>query len=124
MFSGEDPLDLVRTQYYSNQIVVRGIEAARGQYIALLDGDDYWLTTDKLQKQADFLDLHPECAICFHNATVMDEDGQQAQWNWTPPHQKEISTLEDLWLGNFIATCSTMFRRGLIRRFPAWYDVM
>jgi hypothetical protein len=33
-----------------------------------------------------------------------------------------VTTLEDLWLGNFIATCSTMFRRGLIKEMPDWYD--
>jgi glycosyltransferase involved in cell wall biosynthesis len=109
---------------HSNQVVVRGIEAARGQYIALLDGDDYWLVADKLQKQADFLDAHAECAICFHNATVLDEEGRRAPWQWTPPNQKPIATLDDLWMGNFIATASTMFRRGLIRTFPAWYDAL
>jgi glycosyltransferase involved in cell wall biosynthesis len=107
---------------HSNAIVVRGIQAAQGQYIALLDGDDYWTSPDKLQKQVDFLDSHPECAMCFHNAAVVYEDGSQKARNWTSPHQKEISTLEDMWLGNFIATCSTMFRRGLCGEVPAWYD--
>jgi glycosyltransferase involved in cell wall biosynthesis len=105
----------------SNEVVVRGIRAARGQYIALLDGDDCWTSPHKLQRQADFLDAHPECAICFHNATVVHQDGSRAPWNWTPARQKPISTLEDLWMGNFIATSSTMFRRGLFKEVPAWY---
>jgi glycosyltransferase involved in cell wall biosynthesis len=108
----------------SNQIVVRGIQAAKGQYIALLDGDDFWMSPHKLQKQADFLNNHPECTICFHNARVQHEDENRQPWNWTPPDQKEITTLEDLWMGNYIATCSTMFRSGLFDAFPAWYDSM
>ncbi|MBD1918183.1 MULTISPECIES: glycosyltransferase [Cyanophyceae] len=106
----------------SNQVVARGINAAKGQYIALLDGDDYWISPHKLQKQVDFLDRHSECAICFHNAKVVHEDSSQAVWNWTPENQKEFSTLEDIWMGNFIATCSTMFRQGLFGRVPTWYD--
>jgi len=106
----------------TNQVVARGIHAARGQYIALLDGDDYWISPHKLQKQVDFLDSHPECAICFHNAQVVHEDGSQQPWNWNSAHQKEFSTLEDMWMGNFIATCSTLFRRGLFGKVPDWYD--
>ena len=107
---------------HSNEIVVRGIRAARGQYVALLDGDDYWTSPHKLQKQADFLDRHPECSLCFHNARILHEAEGREGRQWTPLNQKEISTLEDIWMGNFIATCSTMFRRGLIGKIPSWYN--
>jgi glycosyltransferase involved in cell wall biosynthesis len=108
----------------NNQIVARGIQAAQGRYVALLDGDDYWTSPDKLQKQVDFLDAHPDCAVCFHNATVVYEDGSRAPRHWTPVDQKPVATLEDIWLGNFIATCATMFRRGLWPELPSWYDAL
>src|SRR5205814_891802 len=82
--------------------------------VALLDGDDYWTSPQKLQRQVDFLDAHPECALCFHNALVVDEAHGRPPHRWTPDHQKEISTLDELWYGNFIATCSTMYRNGLV----------
>ena len=43
------------------------LEAARGEYIADLAGDDRWTDMDKLQRQADFLDSHPE-AVLVHTA--------------------------------------------------------
>lgn len=113
---------LSENNLHSNAVVVRGINAARGDYIALLDGDDYWTNPDKLQKQVDFLDTYHDCSLCFHNAQVVYEDNSQEPWNWTPANQKQFSTLEDIWLGNFIATCSTMFRRGLFGKVPDWYD--
>lgn len=115
---------LSETNIRSNAVVARGIEAAKGDYLALLDGDDYWTDSHKLQKQADYLDNHPECSMCFHNARVVHDDDDREPYNWTPPEQKTISTLEDIWLGNFIATCSTMFRRGLIGEIPDWYDAL
>jgi glycosyltransferase involved in cell wall biosynthesis len=107
---------------HSNAVVARGIDAAQGRYTALLDGDDYWTCEDKLQKQADFLDRHPQCSICFHNAVVVHEDGSRPPWNWVPVHQKAFSGIADMWLGNFIPTCSTMYRNGLFGKVPDWYS--
>jgi glycosyltransferase involved in cell wall biosynthesis len=98
--------------------------ACRGQYVAILEGDDYWTDPSKLQNQVDFLDAHPDCAICFHNVTVMPEDGNRLPWLHCPPDQKAISTLEDLLQRDFLPTLSVMFRRGLFGEFPAWYLTM
>lgn len=107
---------------HNNQIVVRGIEASKGKYIALLDGDDFWISPEKLQRQAAFLDTHPDCAICFHNAKTVTEGKEEESRNWTPVNHPEITSFKQLWFGNFIATSSTMFRRGLIEYLPRWYD--
>jgi glycosyltransferase involved in cell wall biosynthesis len=92
-----------------------------GQYIAQLDGDDYWTSPAKLQKQADFLDAHPECVMCFHNVRVFDEDGAVEPWYLNSSDQEEITGLEDLLVDNYIASCSPMLRHGVIEEFPDWY---
>jgi glycosyltransferase involved in cell wall biosynthesis len=49
------------------------LEVCRRKYVALLEGDDYWTHEDKLQTQINFLDEHPDHAICCHRAQFVDE---------------------------------------------------
>jgi glycosyltransferase involved in cell wall biosynthesis len=100
---------------------VNGLNACQGQYVALLDGDDFWTDPHKLQKQVDFLDSHPDFAISCHNATMLFEDGSSPSANLLPPDHREVSTIEDLLLVNMIPTCSAVFRRGLFRELPEWF---
>ena len=106
---------------YGQKIFVKTLQACRGEYIALLDGDDYWTSAYKLQQQVDFLDNHPECTICFHDVTTIFEDkaGLSRRYNDFQPSQ--FSDLENILKSNFIPTCSTVYRRGLFSEFPDWY---
>ena len=47
----------------------------RGKYVIALEGDDFWIDDEKLQKQVLFLELHPEYIAVAHNCTVVDNDG-------------------------------------------------
>lgn len=55
----------------------RGIDLARGRYIARLDHDDYWIDAKKLSKQVAFLDAHPECVVVGGGVIIVDDDGQE-----------------------------------------------
>lgn len=50
---------------------------ARGEYFALCEGDDYWADPEKLQRQVDFLDAHPDYTACVHNTLLHYCDGAQ-----------------------------------------------
>ncbi len=49
---------------------------ARGQFVAMMDGDDYWCRTDKLQNQVNWLQTHPETTVVFTRSRVEDANGQ------------------------------------------------
>ena len=97
-------------------------ERCGSEYVALLDGDDYWTSPAKLQRLVDVLEERPECSICFHNAEVVPDDPDQLAWlnngsDWDRP-----LGIDDLWATNFIAGCSPVLRRSLLPRLPGWFD--
>ena len=100
--------------------LINTYKACKGEYIAVLEGDDYWISPDKLKKQVDFLDDNYDCAICFNNSLIFWEDNHREPAIFLH-NQSKISTLENLLTQNFISTPSVMYRGGLINNFPNWY---
>jgi glycosyltransferase involved in cell wall biosynthesis len=100
---------------------INNLTHARGKYIALLDGDDYWTDVSKLQKQAIFLDNHSEVAICFHSVHRIFEDNTRKSYLQKPPDAKPFYTIDDLIDMNFIATSSCVFRNRESHVFPEWF---
>jgi glycosyltransferase involved in cell wall biosynthesis len=95
------------------------LAACRGQYLALLEGDDYWTCEDKLQRQVDFLDEHPDHAICCHRAQCVDETGGGQSWI-SPTLPAGTYTITDLFHLNWVVTCSVMYRWGSVGSLPDW----
>ena len=106
---------------------IRTLQACRGKYIALLEGDDYWNDPLKMQKQVDFLESHPQCALCFTNVRVeydsntleshlsYAENAKSAQDDYiqiikTP---EPITDINDLVKGNYIHTPGVLFKNWI-----------
>jgi glycosyltransferase involved in cell wall biosynthesis len=54
-----------------------GITIAKGKYIARLDDDDYWIDSQKLEKQFNFLEKNPEYVVVGTGMIVINEKGEE-----------------------------------------------
>jgi glycosyltransferase involved in cell wall biosynthesis len=99
----------------------RTLQSCESEYIALLDGDDYWTDHEKLQKQVDFLETNRNCVICFHNVLAFYEDSGEPSHLMCSPDQQPISSLEDVLQENFMPACSVVFRNHLYGELPVWF---
>ena len=87
------------------------LSAARGKYLALCEGDDYWIDPMKLTKQVTFLDRHPETAVCFHPVRMIWTDGHAKDSKFPPVKLRRDLSVENLLLRNFMQTNSVVYRR-------------
>jgi glycosyltransferase involved in cell wall biosynthesis len=106
---------------------VRGIAArfafphAKGKYLALCEGDDYWTDRFKLQKQVDFMESNPDYSICFHRVSFLyDNDWSLFRTNKSNLNQPISTSIVDICRSNYIYTTSCLIRNWRGGKLPDW----
>lgn len=89
---------------------------AKGKYIAICEGDDYWTDPLKLLKQVDYMEDHPECSLCFTNAIIHWYDGAHDDSVFSQFEENDYSGvyLCQEWIS---PTASFLFRTPLYKEF-------
>ncbi|MBV6478197.1 MAG: hypothetical protein HGGPFJEG_00945 [Ignavibacteria bacterium] len=91
-----------------------------GDYIALLNGDDYWTDDNKLQLQADLLDKDSDAIMCFHKASLINEETGENFESYFGEETNELP-IESLLNGyNPIMTPTVMVRNCF--ELESWYE--
>ena len=88
---------------------------ARGKYIAYCEGDDYWTEPQKLQRQVDFMEAHPDYSVCFHRCKWYNETigkfGEDNCGEYFSHGEEGIDITVDMFLKKWITQPLTMLFR-------------
>lgn len=110
------PIYQKENQYSKGEDIFGKYQCARakGKYIALCEGDDYWIDPLKLQKQVDYLEQHSDYALVYTLSKIFDQDNNQIKENlfgW------EYKGYDELLAYNCISTLTTCIRRDVILEY-------
>jgi glycosyltransferase involved in cell wall biosynthesis len=105
------------------------MSACSGQYIAFMEGDDYWTDPHKLQRQVDIMQQQPKCMLCIHDAEVFWEDNSAPAYLFSskyncllPAHEAQITQADLVLHGWGIPSASMLFRSASILPLPRWFE--
>lgn len=120
------PILQTENQYSRGKHNITGIfnlPRAQGRYVALLDGDDYWCDKNKLKKQVEYMETHPDVSLCFHAARVIREGGGPVNKRLMTPYSSSrlLSGRELVNKAGGAAFGSFMLRREILLPLPDFY---
>tara|TARA_B100000508_G_C11414570_1_gene255059 strand:- start:53 stop:889 length:837 start_codon:yes stop_codon:yes gene_type:complete len=89
------------------------------KYMALCEGDDYWIDPLKLQKQVDFLEQHSDFTICFHDVKIYHQESRSLEEDTITKEVPQETSIIDLAKRNYIHTPTVMVKNNFT--LPKWF---
>lgn len=115
-----------------HHVFLNATKEARGEFVAICDGDDYWISEEKLSLQINALRSNPECAICFHKSLTAPPGASTIT---TPSTKEKIRQMmayptRDAIIktnpiiigdGNYMITTAIVIKKQILSNLPAWF---
>ncbi len=104
----------------------RAFAACDGDYIAVMEGDDYWLEPDRIQKHVDFLELHGDCVMTMNRLNnLYQEQNRFVPQKWPFKNEYQYISARMLAMGNLLGNLSAcVFRNSAVKKLkPELFDL-
>ena len=124
--------DLIKPVYQTKNQYSQGVNIStvflfpkvKGKYIALCEGDDYWTSPHKLQKQYEALEQHPEVDMCAHSSWILSNDGKMEESAASPVDTVLAAEQMIARDGGYVNTNTVMYRAALNHEIPPFRRIM
>lgn len=96
----------------------------KGKYIAICEGDDYWIDPQKLQKQVDIMENNTDCMMCCSNGISFSEANHTSSLiNPIPVEKSRFLSAHEVFLEEnaLIPTCSMCYRKEMADSMPDFF---
>ena len=92
----------------------RTLEAARGKYVALCDGDDWWCDENKLSRQVEVLEADEQLGLCYTRSRRV-----QGEREWLYPAGEMYTDFDNMLFNNTVENSSAVARKDLVMQYYA-----
>ena len=99
----------------------RALSCSGAKYVAILEGDDYWIDPGKLDIQIKAMEENPEASFCFTDVAV-EKNGERESIHPNLGGKIRLFRAIDLadQTGSIAQTCSLLIRRKFLQNLPDW----
>lgn len=121
---------IIKTILQSKNQYSQGVRAkfflrgkCKGKYYALCEGDDFWISSEKLENQVRALEEYPEAHISFHPAYMWDVKKNRCKKMYYKGSKSEIFNVSDAAesLSQLAPTASYLFKADQLESMPDWF---
>ena len=107
---------ILREQNVGSEVnYIEALKMSNSKYTAICDGDDYWTDPYKLQRQVDYMEAHPDCAVSFHKMKTVYENSKKMPQIIPIKMGKKQLTFKSLCLQGYIPSNTIMYRTEYLK---------
>ena len=90
------------------------INQCKGKYVAMCEGDDYWVTSDKLQKQVDMLEQNNEIGLVYTGVKFFEQKSNKFVFVPSKYPEKKDNAVSMMLNSKFVEFPTTIFRKNIL----------